>query len=401
MKSSTIWATRGSEVRSLRESSSGFGWLRLLLDFVAPPSRCRVVAPRGELGLKCGRVLSVSLLSLVLLLSGCADKAPDVTPDPLTPTAYIHFVETGPLVYGELRRARITVTNSTFQPILFRSVELEGQLPFVYRSPEPLLGELRFKDSTGHFTYDSEAEAETESVFLDNMLLLPGENLSVEQDIRLRFGRQRIKILFQRIPTFDLAEQVYFPTADPKNKDVVRFRRLRPSERKSYRSGQPGTLERVVIVPDSSRWPTEESTLTARLMIQDTGVPTTLEGLEAFKWSKVTLWQGAGLWVVDDPRSKRIAAYEEDGTSHDLPHCDLRIFDVLDRRDRESEEVRVAIYKSATDDHPEAVHLEDMLDFFETVRKNEDELHPYWAEREDGTYFYGILRMKPVISDQQ
>jgi hypothetical protein len=330
------------------------------------------------------------------LLNACtATPSPVTDTRTFTPTANITFPEGHDLMYGELRPATITVTNSTFDPVVFRSVQLKGQLPFVYRSPEPLAGMLKFEEVANRFVYNSTLNGETDSLFADNMLLLPGESLTVEQHIRLRFFQQKATILFQRVPMRDLLADVYFPTPDPHHKNQILYRNFRHSELNVYRNGSPGTLERVVILPDSAMWPMEECENEVRINIRDNNTPATIvETIGANTWSPVTAWTRADLWIVDDPQQENTVAVREDGSTFPLPRCDLRIFDVLDRAG--DDDNTVLVYASALDDRPERVHAMAMLDTLDEVRTADDELHPRWAEREDGTYFYGLLRMTPA-----
>ena len=332
----------------------------------------------------------------VCLLTACSSPPPPVTDTrSFTPTANVSFPAGGDLMYGELRQAFITVTNSTFDPILFRSVQLEGQLPFIYRSPEPLIGQLKYDDVTKQYLYNSALSGETASVFADNMLLLPGESLTVEQDIRLRFFQQKAKITFHRIPMEDVLNKIYFPKPDPHRQHRVRYRRAYQSELSSYRKGTPGTLERVVILPDSAIWDLEESENEVRINIQDNETPgAVVETTGAYVWSPVTAWTNADFWIVDDSREEQTFAVREDGSTLPLPRGDLRIFDVLDHA--ATDDNTVLVYRSALDDSPRRIPIDRMLDTFDEILEAQDELHPRWAEREDGTYFYGILRVTPV-----
>src|SRR6185503_6742106 len=148
---------------------------------------------------------AAALSSLTLLCSCAAGPAPG--PKSLLPTVSIEFGEI--TAFADLVEARVTVSNTTIEPILVEAVELEGQLPWFHGGPVSLSGGLR--ERRNEYLHDPEAPGVTAPVFTGDWLLLPAEARTVSERCRARFARQKVRLFFRRLPVEELCEEGYFP----------------------------------------------------------------------------------------------------------------------------------------------------------------------------------------------
>jgi len=263
-------------------------------------------------------------------LAGCHSRE---QVEPLVPTAVLEFLRKDPVQYGQLREARLAVINTTIEPILIRSVTLEGQLPFCLELMTSFPGRLDEKRATDTFLFSPDAPGITPRVFAGNLLLLPGESWSFEPVLlRARFFEQDVSIRHQVISQDVLLKNVYFPEDDPHRYNRLRYRLITLAGLGEYRRAGPDTLGRSVLIPrvdDLGMIRTGSSRV--RIPIADPGTPAELiAAAGGSNASVVTRWERGDLWIVHDPASNRTVGIQDGNSPVSLPSCDFRIFDLLD-----------------------------------------------------------------------
>lgn len=278
------------------------------------------------------RLWLVASLAAPLGCGGCG--GPETEPRAPSPSVTLEFLDREPVRFGELREARLTVLNTTFEPILIRSIHLPEQLPFCQDLMTSLEGRLREKAVFEQFHYYPDLRGQTPRFFADDTLLFPGEQTSLEPVvIRCRLVTQGITLRYQSIPLPDLLARAYFPDDDPRGSSMLRFRRISYSQLRGYRTARPGTLGRTVLIRDADslgvsllhhvRVPVE---------LSDPETPgRVVETAGASVETRVTRWHSRDLWILDDPASSETFGYREGGDPIPLPRCDLMVFDLLDR----------------------------------------------------------------------
>src|SRR5881628_1396842 len=88
-----------------------------------------------------------------LLLAACQSEPP-LNKETAIPKVTVAFLAGEALKAGELKKAILTISNTTLEPILIQNVELIDQLPALRRGLQSLPGSLIEKQATHQFLYD-------------------------------------------------------------------------------------------------------------------------------------------------------------------------------------------------------------------------------------------------------
>ncbi len=250
-------------------------------------------------------------------------------------------IDGDPIGFGELRDARVTVSNTTAQPILIRTVSLEQQIPFCLDLQSSLRGMLRYRESINAFDLYPGYPQSTPRVFADDTLLLPGEQTVFDAvPLRARFAEQGVFVYYQIFSFPELLRLVYFPRVSRTQTSRQRYELIPYSRIQGYRDGEAGTYERTVLVPDTAGLGQIITAVTdVDVPISDPSTPAdVIRRAGASPGAMVTRWQNAALWIVDDPTAgSTFAVADPTGEEGDaveripLPRCDLRIFDLFDQ----------------------------------------------------------------------
>jgi hypothetical protein len=281
-------------------------------------------------------VVSLALLALLL---GCAAPAPE----PLRPLVSIEVLGDAPPRFGELREARISVLNTTVEPILLRSIVLEGQVPAFWELQASVKGRLRYSESNKQYVLGTVYPDLTPRVVADDTLLLPAERTVFENvPVRCRFEKQRLKLYYQSVPFPLLLECAYFPEYDPKRSQEIRFRKQPFSKLKVYGAAEPGTPGRFVVIPRVQDFgaPVVYSQEIELRLGEGTSRAELLARLGASPVSQATFWHAAGLWIIDDPEAGATFAVAEAAAAsaseprtverRALPRSALEVFDLIE-----------------------------------------------------------------------
>jgi hypothetical protein len=279
-----------------------------------------------------GQVKTTTLLIILPLaaLAGCHSRE---QVEPLAPTATLEFLRKDPVQYGQLRETRLAVINTTIEPILIRSVTLEGQLPFCLELMTSFPGRLQEKRAADIFLYSPDGPGVTPRVFAGNLLLLPGESWSFAPVLlRARFFDQDVSIRYQAISQDVLLKNVYFPEDDPHRYNRLRYRLITLAGLGEYRRAEPDTLGRSVLIPRvDDLGMIRAGSSRVKIPIADPGTPAELiAAAGCSNASVVTRWDRRKLWIVHDPASERTVGIQDGNSPIPLPSCDFRIFDHMD-----------------------------------------------------------------------
>lgn len=324
--------------------------------------------------------------AITALVASC-ESSPPKFPDP---NVFVEIVDAAerPVRFGELRPAKVTVFNSTVQPMLIRSISLDDQLPICLDLMASLDGRIVERKTFDAWDYQPHLPAKTPRVFADDTLLLPGEKTIFDAGlVRIRFREQGATVWWQTISVVDLLRNAFFPVRSPST-STQRFGRVSYTALQSYREAQPGTLERMVLLPNiepgAAGFGSIRSTnRRTRVPIQNYDALTTaVNAVGATRnFSSATHWIGGEMWVVDDFMKKRTAAVTKDGTVMPMPRCELEIFDLFDLLGNGAEAIEVhqpdgrrALVTSSA----------DIFALFKSARDAGHELRVETFEDEDG-----------------
>ena len=290
--------------------------------------------------------------------------------------------------FGQLAEATLAVTNATVEPILLESIHLEGQLPFLAEGGVSLPGELRYRRGGDFYLYDSRTPGETPPVFAADRLLLAAESLDLRARIRVRFSRQPVEVTFRRIPMNDLLDVVYFPVMDPHDRGPLRWKRLALTKLAGFRSGQPGSIDRTVLIPDRGHWPVRSAKNSLEVFIPDAAlVDRVLRGSGASAGSAITRWNTAGRWVIDDPEAGQSFALDASGQRRELPRCDLEVFDLLDGLPPGES---LPVYRSGADEPMRRLTAAQADNFLQGARARRQTVRAAWSEDGKGGFDHSL-----------
>ena len=294
--------------------------------------------PSGDFSVRRSTLaLPTYLLVLTALVAsvGCRTKL-----ERLRPLVLLEYVDDAPIRFGDVRDVRVTVVNSTIQPILLRSLEMENQLPFAIELQRSFDGDLRYRKGLDVFDFfPGLARRTTPRVMADDTLLLPGEQTTFGDIlIRTLVPRQKLTVRYQEMQISTLLRSVYFPVANRVRRSRQRYVIVSYSGLRDYRTGTHEALNRTVVVPNVSELgPIVSSETDFEIPIVDPTIRRKIVSASgAHHNSTVTRWNEKDIWIVDDPAADKTFGFRPAGNSNQagkrllLPRCDLEVFDLLE-----------------------------------------------------------------------